>query len=140
MSEIYLIKPMDLITEIAHNLYIGGWSDSNLPEKFGYVVSLIRESYRFNSDVTTLKSYFADTDKIPDLTQIGVIVDWISSVRIHKPILIHCHMGINRSAFIAAIVLIQDGMTPSDAITLIREKRSESCLSNKTFEKYLRSL
>ena len=141
MTEVvYLVKPVDLVSQITHNIFIGGWSDTYVPSNFGYVVSLVRESYRFTPGVTTLKSVFKDEDKLPDLIQLGVITDWINSVRNHKPVLIHCHMGINRSAFIAAMILIIDGMNPTDAIALIREKRSELCLNNKTFENYLRNM
>jgi protein-tyrosine phosphatase len=42
-------------------------------------------------------------------------------------------MGLNRSAYIAALVLILIGYTPQEAIKLIREKRSEFALNNQYF-------
>ena len=52
----------------------------------------------------------------------------------------HCHAGINRSSFAAAAYLHRHrGLRISEAITLIREKRSDMCLCNSLFEETLRA-
>jgi protein-tyrosine phosphatase len=54
-----------------------------------------------------------------------------------KRVLIRCQAGWNRSGLITALVLIREGMGAREAIDLIREKRSEWALCNKSFEKFL---
>jgi hypothetical protein len=58
------------------------------------------------------------------------------------PTLVTCQMGINRSAFVAALALMLPArgktatpscLTGQQAISLIREKRSPSCLTNPHF-------
>jgi hypothetical protein len=76
-----------------------------------------------------------------DLTELyGVVrmahADWKAG----KKVLIRCQAGLNRSGLIMALVLMREGYTAKDAIALLREKRSEYALCNKTFEKWLLSL
>jgi protein-tyrosine phosphatase len=52
----------------------------------------------------------------------------------------NCQAGLNRSGLVAALALIRSGMTPAEAITLLRSKRSPAVLCNPTFERFLRSL
>jgi protein-tyrosine phosphatase len=55
----------------------------------------------------------------------------------HK-ILITCAMGLNRSGLITALTLMHGyRMRPSDAIKLIRGRRSSECLCNPMFEQWL---
>jgi protein-tyrosine phosphatase len=54
-----------------------------------------------------------------------------------KRVLIRCQAGWNRSGLLMALVLIRDGHTASEAIDLIREKRSRHALSNFTFANWL---
>jgi hypothetical protein len=54
-----------------------------------------------------------------------------------KRVLIRCQAGWNRSGLLMALVLIRDGYTASDAIDLIRGKRSRHALSNFTFANWL---
>lgn len=76
-----------------------------------------------------------------DFTEIYQVVgiahaDWKAG----KKVLIRCQAGLNRSGLIMALVLMKEGYTADEAITLIREKRSEWALCNKTFEEWLRDL
>ena len=58
-----------------------------------------------------------------------------------KSVLVHCQAGLNRSSLVATRALMLDlNMSADDAIKLVREKRSEACLCNPSFEEYLRSL
>jgi hypothetical protein len=45
--------------------------------------------------------------------------------------------GKDRSSFLAAIFLGKEGYTPTEAVSLLRIKRSKHALFNKTFEAYL---
>lgn len=53
------------------------------------------------------------------------------------PTLVHCQMGINRSNLVVGLALMLRGMSAQDAIQLLRDKRSEWVLMNRTFEKFL---
>ena len=55
-------------------------------------------------------------------------------------VLIRCQAGLNRSGLLTALVLINEGYSPSDAIALIREKRSGWALCNSDYVSYLNSL
>jgi protein-tyrosine phosphatase len=57
-----------------------------------------------------------------------------------KQVLIRCQAGLNRSGLIMALVLRKEGYTSQEAIDLIRARRSEWALFNKTFEKWLLAL
>lgn len=59
--------------------------------------------------------------------------DWLNG----KRVLIRCQAGWNRSGLLMALVLIREGHTASEAIDLIREKRSRHALSNFTFANWL---
>lgn len=53
-------------------------------------------------------------------------------------IVVHnCQAGLNRSSLVVASALILGGAAPSEAIALIREKRSPACLCNPVFEAWL---
>lgn len=58
-----------------------------------------------------------------------------------KKILITCLAGRNRSGLLTALVLMQRfGMSASEAILLIKERRGDFALTNRTFTSYLLSL
>lgn len=57
-----------------------------------------------------------------------------------KRVLVRCQAGLNRSGLVMALVLMQDGYTAEQAITLIRKKRNEYALFNKDFENFLKEL
>jgi hypothetical protein len=59
--------------------------------------------------------------------------DWLNG----KRVLIRCQAGWNRSGILMALVLIREGYTASEAIDLIREKRSRHALSNSYFVVWL---
>ncbi|RSS74801.1 dual specificity protein phosphatase family protein [Streptomyces sp. WAC06614] len=51
--------------------------------------------------------------------------------------LVRCHSGYNRSGLVVAQTLIDAGHAPSEAIDLIRRRRSPYALNNDLFEAYL---
>lgn len=53
-------------------------------------------------------------------------------------ILIHCGLGLNRSALLAGLVLVELGMTPAQALARVRQRRP-GALFNETFAGYLLS-
>lgn len=55
-----------------------------------------------------------------------------------RKVLITCAMGLNRSGLITALTLMHGfRMRPSEAIKLIRGRRSKDCLCNPMFEQWL---
>jgi protein-tyrosine phosphatase len=61
-----------------------------------------------------------------------------SQLRAGHRVLLHCSAGMNRSVLIAALVLMEQGMTADQAIARVRERRSGS-LSDE-YADWLRSL
>lgn len=57
-------------------------------------------------------------------------------------VLVTCHAGRNRSAWVAAMamLMVTPRMTPAEAIAMIRERRSPDCLSNPAFVAILHKL
>lgn len=54
-----------------------------------------------------------------------------------KRVLVRCEAGLNRSGLVVALTLIERGMTPREAIDLIRERRDKWALCNRAFNDYL---
>jgi len=57
-----------------------------------------------------------------------------------KRVLIRCQAGLNRSGLVTALVLIREGFSPEEAISLIREKRSPDALFNRQFVEFLKTI
>jgi predicted protein tyrosine phosphatase len=79
-------------------------------------------------------------EELPDLARIealGVLV--ADLVRYKRRVLIHCRMGLNRSALVAATALTYLGMTGEQALAHLRERRPGS-LFNETFAAYVQAL
>jgi protein-tyrosine phosphatase len=73
-----------------------------------------------------------------DLDRLRQAVDfgydrWKSGDRV----LVRCQAGLNRSGLVLALILIKDGLTPTEAIALIRENRGEDALFNRDFYNWL---
>lgn len=54
-----------------------------------------------------------------------------------KRVLVRCQAGWNRSGLVTALVLMRDGFSAQEAISLLRERRSPFALCNATFERWL---
>ena len=52
-------------------------------------------------------------------------------------VLVRCQAGLNRSGLVLALILIKDGLTPTQAIAQIRQNRGEDALFNNNFHKWL---
>ena len=52
-------------------------------------------------------------------------------------VLIRCQAGLNRSGLVTALVLVMAGLSPAQAIALIRERRSSGALFNEHFVRWL---
>lgn len=52
-------------------------------------------------------------------------------------VLVHCHSGLNRASLITGRALVARGMNPTQAVDLLRRRRSPECLNNRVFHDWL---
>lgn len=126
------------ISHIDGNLYTGGCSDGLLlPDSIEHVISLYPwESYKIRHELSSLTQVMV-YDEEPDIALFKGLAQWAVACVDDGATLIHCQAGLNRSAFLAALVLIKRGMKASEAVALLREKRSSAVLCNPYMAKYL---
>lgn len=134
--------PFDVpfITNVAPNLWVGGCeSGLVLPEEINHVVSLYPwESYTVRHELSSymfVRQY--DSDEGPDEAQLVTLARWVNQCRRTGPTLVHCQAGLNRSSRLAALALMDEGLTAAEAVNLLREKRSPAVLCNKSFLRWL---
>jgi len=138
--------PFDVpfISELAPRLWQGGCKDGLILPKFiDVVISLYPwEKYEIErEDVERIEIAMYDSlDQA--FEQVDSLARLVNKYRDDgKNVLVHCQAGLNRSSLVATRALMLDlNMSADDAIKLVREKRSEACLCNPSFEEYLRSL
>ncbi len=79
-------------------------------------------------------------DELPDLTRIEALgIMAADLVQQGRRVLIHCRMGFNRSALVAATALTYLGMTGPQALAHMRERRPGS-LFNEIFAAHVQAL
>jgi protein-tyrosine phosphatase len=127
-------------TIIGDHLILGAHPADTMPPNVDAIANV--DSFRFcDLPERILYMHFAyrDTDAIPDATDLRTSATFLNDLRAGKTIFIHCRLGLNRSALLTGLVLIDEGYRAEDAIELMRNLRSPYVLENKTFERYLRS-
>lgn len=145
-----------LHSEILPGLWLGGTDDDDTidlavdtyanrditTDDFDAVVTLYAWAQPVDWHVQEFRYGFYDSNEIGiDKTALSMMVDFATAHwKAGKKVLIRCQAGINRSSFIMAHVLMRDGYTAEQAISLMREKRSSWVLMNQTFEEYLLGL
>lgn len=79
-------------------------------------------------------------EQLPDLAMLHSVGRLGAElIRQGHRVLAHCGMGFNRSALVAGVILVELGMSGSDAVARLRERRP-GALYNETFADYLASL
>jgi protein-tyrosine phosphatase len=73
-----------------------------------------------------------DLDRLRHAVEFGY-ERWKSGDRV----LIRCQAGLNRSGLVTALILIKDGCSAEQAISLIRESRGQDALFNTNFTTWL---
>lgn len=128
-----------LISHIVGDLWTGGCiGGARLPDDFVHVVSLYPwEHYVLGEDTTRSEYKLYDSRDVPTGTIHEIADEVVDSLEAGKT-LVHCQAGLNRSNLVAGLALVKLGMTPDQAITLIRDRRSPAALCNQTFEHWLR--
>lgn len=145
-----------LHSEILPGLWVGGTDDADTIEysgnlhdpkeitkkDFDAVVTLYAWANPVDWMVEELRFGFYDSDvEHIDSESLATAVSFAyGKWQAGKKVLIRCQAGLNRSGLTAALVLIESGRTPDEAITLLRTKRSSHVLCNGEFEAFIRTL
>lgn len=131
-----MIEIMPECSQITDTLYLGAIPKDI--QQYKYVFNLSgKAAYYISCNQRVMICPFNDCDLVPDEEMLYEIANHVSAAGKKGKTLVHCAAGINRSALILALSLIIDGMKPADAIALLREKRGDIILYNKTFENWL---
>lgn len=147
-------EPQELYTEILPGLWMGGTDDDDttdigkdLPKlahdvPFDAVVTLFAWAHPMPWGIEELRWGFADGDmSYVDQRRLFRTVDWAYERWVEgSRVLIRCQAGMNRSGLVTALVLMKHDYSASDAIRLLREKRSEVVLFNDHFVDFLAGL
>jgi hypothetical protein len=81
-----------------------------------------------------------DDDALPNLTKLRALAQFGAAlIRGGHRVLSHCGMGYNRSALVAALILVELGMPGPQAVARCRERRP-GALYNPAFAEFVESL
>lgn len=136
--------PFDVpfISELSSRLWQGGCQNGLILPKFiDVVISLYPwEQYTIlhEAERIEVKMYDSEDQAFDQIDSLATLVNKYRDDG--KNVLVHCQAGLNRSSLVATRALMLDGMSADDAINLVRQKRSQACLCNPSFEKHLRGL
>jgi len=133
--------PFDVpfISHIDGNLWQGGCRNGLIvPDNIDVVISLYPwEKYTLQEGQIRLEYKMYDSED-QGFDQVIEIAMQVNRYLDHgKTVLVHCQAGLNRSGLVAATALMLKGMSGPDAIKLLREKRSNACLCNPSFARWV---
>jgi protein-tyrosine phosphatase len=127
--------------EVIPNLFLGSHPEGHDPFAFGAQVVVCLSS---NASVEAPPSdgmflhWPIQDGPLPDEATLRHLARFIADlVGRSLTVFVHCDAGLNRSALLVGRVLVERGMSPADAVRLIRARRKGS-LSN-TYETWLLS-
>jgi Dual specificity phosphatase, catalytic domain len=128
-------------TVVGDHLILGAHPADTMPPNVDVIANV--DSFRFYdvpAGVFYMHSSYPDTNAIPDSTELHVAATFLNDLRaVGKTVFVHCRLGLNRSALLVGLMLIDEGYRANDAIELMRRLRSPYVLENATFERYLLS-
>lgn len=141
----------NLYSEILPNLFISGTLDEDVvqrgktsralsePSPFDSVVCMYGHANPIGYYVREQRFGIADAEldeaSKPEIIQLA---DWLHSEwKQGKSVAGKCQAGLNRSSLIVALVLLKEGYSATEAIELIRKKRSEYALFNNHFVEFI---
>lgn len=132
---------------VAPNLSVGAAPPSELKKHgYGIVVLCAEEHQNVKTDVPTIHLPLFDTEaegvQTVSAANLHKTVSALAELRKKQHVLVTCFAGKNRSAFVAALVLVKGGWTPAGAIERIRNTRVlpphlGKPLSNRRFVKLI---
>lgn len=137
-DEYNMIIQLNNIDHIQDNLWLG--AEPKDIREFKYVFALNgRPNYHIELGQMVVVRPFDDISVMPSESMLDWVSDLVLKASSQGPTLVHCQAGLNRSALVLALTLIKRGMVAYDAIALLREKRGNEVLFNKTFANWLLS-
>jgi len=137
-DESYVDVPV--LTEIQPGLWFGGAPEPRAPDGFDFIVNLVAAWVRYDaSGIECVKVTIEDGGVTAEVAkQFGDLAHEVNRRRdLEQTILVHCQVGLNRSATVVALALMLHGMAASDAIRLLRTKRHRLVICNPHFERWL---
>lgn len=127
-----------LISQIDGNLWQGGCPVGMAPKEFHFIINLYPwEPYRIHDHQIMLTARLYDHGSVPDERLLLPLARHVNQCRAAGTTLVHCQAGLNRSALVAGLALIEAGMPAQDAVNLLRAKRCDAVLCNQAFEQWL---
>lgn len=132
---------MPYISKVDENLYLGGVNPTLvLPAWIEYVVSLHPVEYRTNHELAGFAAITAADSKYQDPHVFLAAADVTRTFWTSGPTLVHCSMGLNRSAATVALAMMAEKEYSSfTAIGILRAKRDPNVLFNRHFEEFVRA-
>jgi hypothetical protein len=141
----------NLYSEILPNLFISGTLDEDVvqrgktsralsePSPFDSVVCLYGHANPIGYYVREQRFGIADSElEEESKPEILKLADWLHSEwKLGKRVAGKCQAGWNRSGLVVALVLLKEGFTSTEAVELIRAKRSPYALSNSHFVEFI---
>ena len=133
---------VSLSSEILEGLHMGGTDESGefIPKiNYDLVVTHYKDSESYALTKKEIKLCFPDSRmEFIDLTKLHSAVGeafgvWKDGGRV----LVRCQAGLNRSGLTTALILIESGFAPDQAIDFIRVKRSKHALFNHFYTDYI---
>lgn len=139
--------PADPPTEVVPGVYIGSLDTAAGPHNCTYVISMIACSpeHRFSAPPTTIfpmiDGRVTGANLEMYIKKFNQALDTLKMLlsRGHR-VLVHCAAGINRSATLIGLYLIDCGFTPEEAIGLLEEvnkTRNRPALTNRDFRRLI---
>lgn len=134
-----------LISHIVDNLYVGGCMNGvDVGDFFSDIFSFYKWELYTHAEQTRYHEWtmYDSANQPVDVDAIAEAVPQIvDALNEGGNVLVHCQAGINRSNLVAAHVLHDwKGITYTEAIDLLRERRSHLVLANGLFAGYLKGL
>jgi len=137
-DESYVDVPV--FTEVEPGLWFGGAPEPRAPEGFDFIVNLVAVWARYDPNgIECVNVTVEDGEVTAEVAkQFGDLAHEVNRRRdLGQTILVHCQVGLNRSATVVALTLMLRGMKAEDAIRLLREKRHRLVICNPHFEGWL---
>jgi protein tyrosine/serine phosphatase len=136
---------VDSYNKISNFLYLGNIDSLKHQEKFHLIVNCTKHIPLATKCKETIQiavyDHFTECDNMIVYMNYTNVLERIHNCRMNKkPVLIHCHAGMQRSAAIVACYLIRFyNMTPDEAIRFIKSKRPIAFYPQANFMKVIQN-